>query len=266
MKLSLKTTFYWSLGGHAVFLLVVLVGSLFTSCSRSRSPKEVHVFRLQAGPPAPRITATTPPQQQQPAATTPPREVAPPQPKPLPKPKPQQTPAVEKKTDPKKTEIKPDKKPEPVSYDEFLKHHELPTPSQPQPPVAQPVKPTPGQTPPDPNIKLRKEIEQMIEGFGGTDTTSDELQEFNQYIGQLRAQLNRLWIQPDNLQSGKWSALIEFTVERNGKVSHVHFKEKSGNIDFDQSLIRAMNAFVSTAPPPGAKSQVFIIPFSMTVK
>ena len=89
---------------------------------------------------------------------------------------------------------------------------------------------------------------------------------FNQYVGQLRSQLNRLWLQPDNLPPGKWTALIEFTVASNGKVGKVRFKEKSGNLDFDQSLIRAMNAFTATSPPPGARAQVFTIPFSMTVR
>jgi len=257
MKMSMKTTFYWSLGGHVFFFLLLAVVSLITSCSRNRQPKEVHVFRLQAGPPAPRV-AVAPTQQNkpEPVKPTPKREQPKPQPKkPTPKP------------EPKKTEPKPPEKIEskPVSYDDFLKEHKLPEPK-PVEPSPKPVQPAP--TPPqqDSNQELRKELEQIIQGFGGTDTSSDQMQEFNRYIGQLRAQLNRLWLQPDNLPPGKWSALIEFTVQRNGKVVRVHFKQKSGNLDFDQSLIRAMNAFVTTTPPPGGKAQVFTIPFSMTVR
>ena len=257
MKLSMKTTFYWSLGGHAAFFILLLIVSLITSCTRSRAPKEVHVFRLQAGPPAPKVAVATPPSQQPtPVTPTPPqKEEVKPQPK-------KETPKPEvKKTEPKsvkKTE------PKPVSYDDFLKENKLPEPK----PAERQPDPTPptATVQPDPNLKLRKELEQIIQGFGGTDTSSDQMQEFNLYIGQLRTQLNRLWLQPDNLPPGKWNALIEFTVERNGKVMRVHFKQKSGNYDFDQSLIRAMNAFVTTAPPPGGKAQVFTIPFSMTVR
>lgn len=250
----MKTTFYWSLGGHVFFFLLLAVVSLITSCSRNRQPKEVHIFRLQAGPPAPRAVT-------QPARTQPTPERSKPkteQPKPE-----KQTP----KPEPPKPEPKPPEKVEsnPVSYDDFLKENKLPE-SKPVENQPEPIQPTPVPPTQDANQELRKQLEQIIQGFGGTDTSSDRMQEFNHYIGQLRGQLNRLWLQPDNLPPGKWSARIEFTVERNGKVVRVRFKEKSGNFDFDQSLIRAMNAFVSTTPPPGGKPQVFTIPFSMTVR
>jgi TonB family protein len=148
-----------------------------------------------------------------------------------------------------------------VSYQEFLKQHELPRQQTQTRPPPQPTPP-----PVDPNRELREQLQQIIQGFGGNDATSDELNALSRYVASLREQLNRLWLQPTNLPPGRWSATLEFTVQRNGQVTNVRFKEQSGNREFDQSLIRAMNAFTSTTPPPGARSQVFTIPFSMTVR
>jgi len=259
----MKTTFYWSLGGHVMFLLVLLISSLFTSCSRNRTPKEVHVFRLQAGPPAqktsavPTTTESTP--VSEPPVTTPP-PVSKPKPKPVTETKPAETKPVQK------TEVKPETKPQnkPVSYEEFKKNNPLPKTT--QTPKSTPTVQTPPTQQLDPNDKIRKELESMIAGFGGTDTSSDELQELNLYVSQLRNQLDRLWLQPDNLASGNWTASIEFTVAPNGKISGVHFKQKSNNNDFDQSIIRTMNAFVMTNPPPGGKAKTFCIPFTMNVR
>lgn len=254
---SMKTTFYWSLGGHAVLLLLLILISFIASCSRPRTPEQVHVFRLQAGPPAPRTEVTAPAE----VTPTPPaprvesQQPSTPKPQEQPKPKPQEQ--------PKPTERKPDPKPttqrNPVRYDDFIRTHDLPE-SKPKPPATTPTPPAP-----DPNAKLREELEAIIQGLGGTDASSDELQELNRYVSQLRAQLNRLWMQPTGLPSGQWSALIEFTIEPNGRVTAVRFREESGNAQFDQSLIRAMNAFRTTAPPPDGKARVFAIPFRMTV-
>ena len=63
MKWTVKKTFYWSLGRACGLVLSFYCWfQSLLAAQINRAPKEVHIFRLQAGPPAPKLATVTPPQ------------------------------------------------------------------------------------------------------------------------------------------------------------------------------------------------------------
>jgi TonB family protein len=266
---SIKKVFYWSLGGHCSLFLILIVYSFLSSCSR-KPAETAHVFKL-VSPPSPAPAASTPPV---PAQTEPKVQPQPAPPKSEPKPQPKAEPAKPKPTEtpkprvtetpkPKPKPTTPAPKPQVQSYEEFLKSTQTETR-----PTPVPTQPKPTVTAPDPLATMRQEIESMLRDARQQTNSSSasEIQALHAYIGTLRTQLDRLWEQPTNLPPGEWIAFIEFTVTGTGQITKVRFVKRSGSDEFDQSVIRAMNRFDRTQPPPDRKSHTFEIPFRMSVR
>lgn len=242
MKPSLKKTFYWSLGSHAGLLILVLIVSFITSCAQ-KTKIPPHVFTLNS-PPTQQVT------QKQIS-----KPVQKPARKPIQKPKPQPA------------KIQPTRKKQPPppsqqSYRDFLKENPVAEPTPTTPRVQKPTKQT------DPFEQIRKELNLLLKNASNDtrNSNANEIKALYSYIGQLRNQLNILWEQPRNLPTGEWIAQIEFTVSSTGKISGVRFVRKSENAVFDQSLIRAMNQFLTVSAPPDRKKHTFEIPFRMLVR
>ncbi|MCG8526423.1 MAG: TonB family protein [Opitutales bacterium] len=249
MKRSQKVTMYWSLGGHFTVLLALLIFSLITSCKR-RQNIDPHVFSLVGPPPKPEVEQSpTPPKQ--------PAKKETPKPKP-PKPKPEPP----KKDLPKPKVTPVETKPKTASYDQFLKTHDLPE-DQPQP--QETVVETRVE---DPMREIRQQLNSLMKD-GPSEmrpTSESDMRAMHSYIGKIRGQIDILWQQPKNLPPGEWKAVVEFSVSSTGRISNVKFISKSGQTDFDQSLIRALNRFLTTNPPPDGRNHVFKIPFRMVVR
>jgi TonB family protein len=219
----------------SVMIHVVLIAALSISYSRSvkpvmqSAPYEVSLVEFEK--PKPEKTAARPPvekpepkpvekKEEEPPKEEPPEEVA--KIKPTPKKEEEPEKIVE---EPKEKAQKPEKKPEPERKTE-----------------------TDRPTAPDSLLAERREPKQAP-GVGGFQVDSPNFN-YNYYLDLLRDKIRQNWKPPSGMPTkGEYiTAVVEFTVRRDGMIIGVRVEESSGLAFFDQSTLRAvLNS--NPAPP-----------------
>jgi len=219
----------------SVIIHVVLIAGLSISYSRSvkpvtqSTPYEVSLVEFEK--PKPKKTAVQPPVEK-------------------PKPKP-----VEKKEEESQKEEPPEEvvkiKPAPKKEEEPKKIVEEPR-KEPQKPEKKPEPKREIETdrPPAPDSLLAERPEpKQAPGVGGFQVDSPNFN-YNYYLDLLRDKIRQNWKPPSGMPTkGEYiTAVVEFTVRRDGMIIGVRVEESSGLAFFDQSTLRAvLNS--NPAPP-----------------
>ena len=248
--------FRFAVLGHIALAFSLFIYSLIPSCKDE--PEIVHVFELASSPPptlAP-IKRSTPPKTEPkpvPRKLTP--SPTPPKPKPLvkkitPKPKPRPTPKptpkpVINKTTPKK-----------ISFDQFRKQHDLPTPKQ-----------APLQKQPKVKIKINPndfKLAPIVINTPATSTSKISPSLINQYLARVKSRLEQVWQQmlaQTNLTSGG-VAHLEFRIGPEGALLQPKITRSSGNSALDSLVLRVARSAGNLGRPPGGSfSSSLEIPF-----
>ena len=93
--------------------------------------------------------------------------------------------------------------------------------------------------------------------------TDAEQSALDSYIGRLREALRRHWTKPLSLATSV-SAIIEFDVQSNGRLTNARVSRSSGNAEFDQSVLGAFRALGSAGATPDGRAQKLRLTFRMT--
>ena len=227
----------------SVIIHVLLIAALSISYSRSikpvmqSAPYEVSLVEFEK--PKPEPTAVQSP-------------VKKPEPKPVEK-KEEEPPKEEPPEEVVEIKTTPEKKEEPKKIVEEPK-------KEPQKPKSEPQKPEKKQPeperkietdqPPAPDSLLAERREpKQAPGVGGFQVDSPDFN-YNYYLDLLRNKIQQNWKPPSGMPTkGEYiTAVVEFTIRRDGMIIGVRVEESSGLAFFDQSTLRAvLNS--NPAPP-----------------
>ena len=249
--------FMGSLFGHAVLIGFLGVLGFLPSCEEKE--EEVHVFELASAsyaPPSPPVVkpVTTPPiRNTVPPAPPPEAPIKPiiqPKPKkiiPKPIPKPKPTPK------PKPRTVVP---PKTVSFDQFKKKHNLPTP--------QAVPKTNNITP---RVKINPKnftLPKIVVSSTSQQSTSVDPSLLNQYLGKVKAKLEAVWkrLQQSSPIASGGEAFLSFKISSNGTLVSPSISRSSGNAALDRLVMQVSKSVGNLGRPPGGKlSSSLEIPF-----
>lgn len=78
--------------------------------------------------------------------------------------------------------------------------------------------------------------------------------EIQQYPVMVENRVKGFWVIPDPLSARELKAVVVFAIDKEGKVINLRFKQSSGSLPYDQSVIRAISKASPFSPPP----QVFL--------
>ena len=210
----------------------------------------VHVFEMASSspPPAPQVRPTPPKPTPKPVVQKPAPKPTPPKPKAVikkPTPKPKQKPVV---TPPQ---------PKKISFDQFRKQHDLPTP---KPTVKQPpAKPVKIKINPN-DFKLAPIT--LSTPSSTTSTVSPTL--INQYLAGVKSRLEQIWqvlLAQTDLSSGGM-AHLGFRIGSDGSLVQPRITKTSGNSALDALVLRVAQSAGNVGRPPGGSfSSSLEIPF-----
>jgi protein TonB len=211
----MKRAFLVSVWFHLMMIVLVVVPTLHLM-RRMLQPSVYQVRMVELPPePAPPVP---------PAPIVPPPKPAPHTPKPVAKPT--ITPPIRHKAEAPLPPLKPKPQPPPEP---------TPKPEAPQPPPT----PTPPaeQAPPQPSLMVQPKI---------------DAPEFDcsVYCGVLEGKLEGQWTPPSISAREPVQAVVVFTINRDGSVSHVMLETSSGNFYFDQAAMRAVLLAAPLPPLP----------------
>jgi TonB family protein len=255
--------FMGSLFGHAVLIGVLGVLGFLPSCEEKE--KEVHVFELASAsyaPPSPPVV--------KPIVTPPLRDTPPPPPTPaktqvkpvvqpepvLPKPKkivPKPTPKTAPKPKPKPRAIVP---PKTVSFDQFKKKHNLPTP-QTAPKTNNRV----------PRVKINPKnftLPKIVVSSTIQQSSTVDPSLLNQYLGEVKAKLEAVWkrLQQSSPIVSGGEVFLSFKISSNGTLVSPTISRSSGNAALDRLVMQVSKSVGNLGRPPGGKlSSSLEIPF-----
>ncbi len=230
---------------HLGFAFFLFVYSFIPSCEKK--PEVVHVFELASSPPPP-LVPTPPKPTPKPVVQKPVPKPTPPKPKPVvqkPNPKPTPQPVV---TPPQ---------PKKISFDQFRKQHDLPTPKTTvQQPPAKPVK-----------IKINPndfKLAPIVVNTRTTNSSSVSPTIINQYLAGVKSRLEQVWqrlLAQTDLSSGGM-AHLGFKIGSDGTLIQPRITKSSGNPTLDALVLRvAQSAGNLGRPPGGSFSSSLEIPF-----
>ena len=260
-----------SLIGHAV--LVSLLGFLGFLPSCEEKEEEVHVFELASAsypPPLPSVSEAEPkpipPVQVVPVKpkTTPPPPMPQPKPKPKPtpikvtpkpkpKPKPIETPKIKTKPLPKPIVVKP----KTMSFDQFKKNHNIPSPPKVSP---KPVKLAP-------KVRINPQnfvLPQITISNPSSQSTRVDPTVLNRYLGEVKSKLEAVWrrLQSESNTAIEGEAFLSFKISSNGTLVSPMISRSSGNSALDRLVIQVGKSVGNLGRPPGGKlSSSLEIPF-----
>lgn len=80
---------------------------------------------------------------------------------------------------------------------------------------------------------------------------------YDYYLGIIRNRVNNMWNQPIEYNQVR-EALIEFTINRNGKIDNIRISESSGDSYFDQTALRAVSLSNPFPPLPRGYKDSFL--------
>jgi colicin import membrane protein len=99
-------------------------------------------------------------------------------------------------------------------------------------------------------------------GAGGKALTREEASLLDAYFALLKSRIKENHVPPDGV-SDNLSARVEFTVAADGSISNVRIVSKSGNFDFDRSVIEAFEHTRSIGPRPDGRTETETMLFKM---
>jgi TonB family protein len=207
-----------------------------SSPSPNPAPTPSHASASITAPPLPPIAKMPPlppPPHNTPSTPSPPKPVPPPPPTPTAMTQTTTTPATTK----------------PMTYAQYLMEHPLST---------APTQPSHAQTTPravpkvglsDASIlnqltKMEASSPSAQTGPAGKASTSD-------YIASLRARLQAAYESPPGLNDPSLSALVQITIDADGRVTGRRLVKSSGNAAYDEAVVEALARVTSVDPPPG---------------
>ncbi len=227
------------LGIHVAVVAFLLLQSLLHGCFRPKPKREIVTFVDFGEPmPAPQIQEVEDMPEPEPApAPTPKPEPAPiPEPKPVPKPEPKPVPKPEPKPAPK-----PEPKPEPKKSDWTpVKAGDIDTSK------SKRINPKPA----PPTISKSDIQKQLSDIVQKPSTKAGNPDEIAAYIARVGRYFDRYWKQPASASSAM-SAVVRVYMLKSGQITQRRLIQASGDSDFDQSAMDAVNA-VGTIPEPPA--------------
>ena len=256
-----------SLIGHAV--LVSLLGFLGFLPSCEEKEEKVHVFELASAsypPPLPSVSEAEPKPippvkvvPVKPKTITPPPTPQPkPKPKPTPikvtpKPKPIKTPKIKTKPLPKPIVVKP----KTMSFDQFKKKHNIPSPPKVSP---QPVNKAP-------KVRINPKnfvLPQITISNPSSQSTRVDPTVLNRYLGEVKSKLEAVWrrLQSESNTAIEGEAFLSFKISSNGTLVSPMISRSSGNSALDRLVIQVGKSVGNLGRPPGGKlSSSLEIPF-----
>ena len=251
--------FMGSLFGHAVLIGILGVLGFLPSCEEKE--EEVHVFELASAsyaPPSPPVV--------KPIVTPPLRKTPPPTPKTQIKPVVQPKPVPPK---PKKIISKPTPKPKPpkpkprtivppqtVSFDQFKKKHNLPTPQT-----------VPKSNNRVPRVKINPKnftLPKIVVSSTNQQSSTVDPSLLNQYLGEVKAKLEAVWkrLQQSSPIASGGEAFLSFKISSNGTLVSPTISRSSGNAALDRLVMQVSKSVGNLGRPPGGKlSPSLEIPF-----
>lgn len=262
-----KKGLYISGSLHALFFIALIFAFLLSNCSSKR--KQHHVFVLEASPG--KMLATTAPKKPaavipvKPAVTTPekpsapapdisPVAVPPPIAKTIPKPK------IPSTTPPLPTLPKVNTEPKPVvkkvtqetkmSYEDFVKAQGTPVVKESKAVAVQAVTVPRIQTP-----DIKKNFEEKLSSIAALSSTTGEsggvVAEYQDYV---RSMIDSSWEQPKDFSGYSNGALIEFDIDKFGRIYNVRVVKSSGSRIFDESVQHAFARVGGVKATPDGRS------------
>ena len=227
MELSSRTAFYISAILHGVFFVLLIVWTLISSLI---AKEDNYVFTMVTPPASALQSEKSPVTSEETAAET-------------------QAPEVEAEPLPS------------LSYEEFIKQHGAPKAQKSVTPVKRKV------TVKDLDTEnLREELEKALASDHWQEVsrmTSVQQNEFQRYIGSLKAQINQAWNKPSQLSGRQFVATLRFTVSSKGVISDVQITDSSKNELFDNSVLAAFERVGRAAPTPDGNTYSLILTFRM---
>ena len=258
-----------SLIGHAVLVSLLGFFGFLPSCEEKE--EEVHVFELASAsypPPLPSVSEPEPkPIPPVKAVPVKPKTITPPptpQPKPKPKPtpikvtpkpkpKPIETPKIKTKPQPKPIVVKP----KTMSFDQFKKKHNIPSPPKVSP---QPVKKKP-------KVRINPKnfvLPQITISNPSSQSTRVDPTVLNRYLGEVKSKLEAVWrrLQAESNSAIEGEAFLSFKISSNGTLVSPMISRSSGNSALDRLVIQVGKSVGNLGRPPGGKlSSSLEIPF-----
>lgn len=255
----------------AVHVLAVAVGFLFGLVNLLQAEEEEPVvFTLvSAGmpaEPAPETAVEEPPSEPRPEPEAVPEMMLPefedlrpapdvtlPPPPPEPAPQPEPTPEPRPQPEP---EPAPEPKPQRVSYEEWARNRDLPDRVQQTRPQQRRQVDVP-----ELHTEIRQTLRSHVRAIETSDLQFDSPGERDEVQSYFAALVSRLKAVFEPLGANR-TARVEFTIERNGRITNVRFLRRSGDSGFDESVRQAFNRVRSPGPPPGSPPYTRTITFT----
>jgi len=184
-------------------------------------------------PPIAKMPPLPPPPHNVPTTPSPPKPVTPP----LPTPTPTTTTA---------TTVPATK---PMTYEQYLKEHPLSTaPTQPShtQTTARAV-PKVGLS----DASILSQLTKMEASSPSAQTEPAGKASTSDYIASLRARLQAAYESPPGLNDPSLSALVQITIDADGRVTARKLVRSSGNAAYDEAVVEALARVTSVDPPPG---------------
>ncbi len=206
------------------FVLIVFLSISYTRSMKPLTPSGPYeVSLIQMEPPEP----------------TPPKVRETEQDKPKPKPQPP-------KEKPKEVAPEEKKQEEVVKINPEINKKKQPVEKKPEPPP-EPEPEEPQRPAPD-SLLAEKDDTKPSQTVGGFQVDNPNFN-FNYYLAILRDKIQRNWRPPSGLPAREegFSAVVRFTIGRDGTISRADVEESSGLAFFDQSALRAV---VNSNPAP----------------
>lgn len=147
-----------------------------------------------------------------------------------------------------------------MSYKDFIKQQGPPKEKPKKAPPHQPGSPPPKID----TTSITKQLQSLIVGSSSSSSYNDASQGEQEillsYIQSLKISIDTAWEKPDDLTGDRLTAIVEFTIFRDGSLSKIHLVQTSGNKRFDDSVLLAFRK-AKTSPPPQNESYTFRLTF-----
>ena len=181
---------------------------------------------------------------------TPPEEVQPEPTPPEPKPEPEPAPS------PKPKKVEKPKPPKKVSYNDFKKRNPKVTNRK------QPTSPRATVAPKIGKITANTSNISTIANIKTTSGTSAAMRNIlSSYISEIRRKAKASWAIPATAQSTDW-VVVAFQISSSGVISGLHVESRSGNTEFDNSVLAAIRS-ITIPPPPDNNPHAATIKFNL---
>jgi TonB family protein len=98
-------------------------------------------------------------------------------------------------------------------------------------------------------------------GVGGTGYgLTPEQARFGRYYMTVFNKIQSAWVLPHYDEQTNLAAIVEITVRPDGRIVNIQFEQKSGNAEFDRSVMRAIQKANPLPPlPPGIKEPLLTL-------